>query len=65
VCETYGNSLVSATDAPEPEYIEETKSLRERLDLMVAAEAEADDDEDEDSEAEEEFDQQETQLVEE
>lgn len=63
VCETYGNSLVE--EAPdEPEYIEETKSLRERLTLMLAAEAEAED-EDGDDEDEEEFDQQETQLVEE
>jgi hypothetical protein len=64
VCETYGNSLVEeATD--EPEYVEETKSLRERLTLMLAAEAEAEDEDDGD-EAEEEFDdQQETQLVEE
>jgi hypothetical protein len=64
VCETYGNSLVEeATD--EPEYVEETKSLRERLTLMLAAEAEADDEDGEEDEEEEFDDQQETQLVEE
>jgi hypothetical protein len=65
VCETYGNSLVDTTgDSEAPEYVEETKSLRERLTLMLAAEANADDDGDEEDD-EEEFDQQETQLVEE
>jgi len=66
VCETYGNSLVDTTgDSEAPEYVEETKSLRERLTLMLAAEANADDEDGDSEDDEEEFDQQETQLVEE
>jgi hypothetical protein len=62
VCETYGNPLVEE-DPEETEYVEETKSLRERLNLLLAAEQNQDDDDDEEDEDEE--DQQETQLVEE
>jgi hypothetical protein len=64
VCETYGNPLVKDPEEPEEsEYVEETKSLRERLNLLLATEMNQDDDEVE--EVEEDLDQQETQLVEE
>ncbi len=65
VCETYGNPLVKdpEEEPEESEYVEETKSLRERLNLLLATEMNQDDDEDEEDEDEE--DQQETQLVEE
>lgn len=69
VCETYGNPLVAgasrAEDSEEPEeseYVEETKSLRERLNLLLATEMNQDDDDDEEEDLD---DQQETQLVEE
>jgi len=65
VCETYGNPLVkdSEEESEETEYVEETKSLRERLQLLLAAEQNQDGDDDDDEEEEE--DQQETQLIEE
>jgi hypothetical protein len=62
VCETYGNPLVEE-EPEETEYVEETKSLRERLTLLLAAEKNQEDDDDDEEEDEE--DQQETQLIEE
>ena len=79
VCETYGNPLAAFGRAdpsgsladPEPEddteadYVEETKTLRERLNMLLASEAAGDGDDTEEDEAEEEAEEEEEAALEE